>query len=61
MALPTPAQTYAGMGYANSGLLTNGKAWSLTFTHPGTYESVAVAELQRAVATYAHLARSLLG
>jgi hypothetical protein len=49
------------MGYANSGLLTNGKAWSLTFTHLGTYKSVAVAELERAVATSAHVARLLLG
>jgi plastocyanin len=37
-ALPTMGTTYAGSGFANSGLLSaKGKSWSLTFTKPGTY------------------------
>ena len=35
---PTQGSTYAGTGFANSGiLLGKGKSWSLTFTQPGTY------------------------
>jgi plastocyanin len=36
-AFPTPAHSYAGMGFANSGFLTKGRSWSLTFTRPGIY------------------------
>jgi len=35
---PSQGSTYAGTGFANSGmLLGKGKSWSLTFTKPGTY------------------------
>ena len=37
IAMPTQSRTYAGSGYANSGFLTKGKSWSLTFTRPGVY------------------------
>jgi plastocyanin len=37
VAFPTHAATYAGMGFANSGLLQKGQSWRLTFTQPGTY------------------------
>jgi plastocyanin len=37
IANATPATTYDGTGYANSGFLTKGKSWRLTFTRPGTY------------------------
>lgn len=38
VAMPTMGHTYAGTGYANSGLIQGkGKGWSLTFTAPGTY------------------------
>lgn len=42
VAFPTPAATYDGTGYANSGLLVNGKSWSLTFTRPGTFEYICL-------------------
>lgn len=42
VALPTPATAYAGMGYANSGLLMNGQSWRLTFTRPGAYEYICL-------------------
>jgi plastocyanin len=37
VANATPGTTYDGAGYANSGFLTKGKTWRLTFTRPGTY------------------------
>jgi len=37
VANATPGNTYDGTGFANSGLLTKGKTWRLTFTRPGTY------------------------
>jgi plastocyanin len=37
VANATPGATYDGTGYANSGFLTKGKTWRLTFTRPGTY------------------------
>jgi plastocyanin len=42
VAFPTPPTPYAGTAFANSGLLTNGKAWSLTFAQPGTYEYICL-------------------
>ncbi|HXT36057.1 MAG TPA: plastocyanin/azurin family copper-binding protein [Chloroflexota bacterium] len=37
-AFPIVGTTYAGTGFANSGILFGkGKSWSLTFTTPGTY------------------------
>ncbi|MGH2411173.1 MAG: cupredoxin domain-containing protein, partial [Chloroflexota bacterium] len=37
-AYPSQGTSYAGTGFANSGiLLGKGKSWSLTFTKPGTY------------------------
>jgi plastocyanin len=37
VANATPGNTYDGTGFANSGFLTKGKTWRLTFTRPGTY------------------------
>src|SRR5947209_11956127 len=37
VANATPGNTYDGTGFANSGFLTKGKTWRLTFTKPGTY------------------------
>lgn len=42
VAFPTPATSYAGMGFANSGILMKGQSWRLTFTHPGTYEYICL-------------------
>src|SRR5205085_3780933 len=37
VATATLGNTYDGTGFANSGFLTKGKTWRLTFTRPGTY------------------------
>lgn len=37
MVLPTLRARYDGTGFANSGVLTKGRNWSLTFTRPGVY------------------------
>jgi plastocyanin len=42
VALPTKGTTYDGTGYANSGILQDGKSWTLTFTTPGTYEYICL-------------------
>jgi plastocyanin len=42
VALPTQGTTYDGMGYANSGILQDGKSWTLSFTTPGTYEYICL-------------------
>jgi plastocyanin len=41
-ATPTPGHSYDGMGLANSGFLTFGKSWSLSFTKPGTYKYICL-------------------
>ena len=42
VVLPTTSPTYDGTGYANSGVLSKGKTWSLTFTAPGTYRYLCI-------------------
>ena len=42
VAFPTKSKSYAGSGYANSGILTKGQSWSLTFTKPGTYRYICL-------------------
>ena len=37
VANATLGNTYDGTGFANSGFLTKGKTWRLTFSKPGTY------------------------
>jgi len=40
--LPTPGHTYNGTGLANSGLLSTGQQWTLTFTQPGAYHYICL-------------------
>lgn len=42
VAAPQGGATYNGTGYANSGLLTEGGTYTLTFTQPGTYSFVCL-------------------
>lgn len=42
VAAPTDRATYDGTGYANSGVLFQGKTWKLTFTKPGTYHYICL-------------------
>ncbi len=40
--MPTPGNTYDGTGLANSGLMSTGQSWRLTFTQPGAYHYICL-------------------
>lgn len=39
---PTASAVYTGTGYANSGLMSQGKTWQLTFPRAGTYHYICL-------------------